>query len=305
MKIKQQVAICILTLSAQFISASDGTWTSDTNGHWSNENNWQDSIVADGPRSIATFDRSNYSLGRTILLNKSITLGKLLFINSGTDGEQRNVIITSDDQSLLTLDNTPTAILTNSGAGAARIDPAVALLSDLRISNSTTTFLGVNSPISAASKGKKVITFMPSNARINMAGTISDGSGELALIIRTDNSSVNFHANNSFTAGTTIQSGTVTTNKQGTLGTGDIKLTDGRLILGHAKSIHHTATLDFGLRSSINLNYNGSMRIADAVINNTSIGPGTYTSSQLNKFFGAKFFSGKGKLTITSDRTNK
>ncbi|MBC2593883.1 hypothetical protein H5P28_06375 [Ruficoccus amylovorans] len=290
-----------LALTAHLCDAADGTWTSDSNGLWSDADKWQGGIVADGVGASATFDRSHYSLSRTIKLDQNRTLGQILAIKTGADDGPRHVIITGDANCVLTLDNgSSTATLTNSGSGAVRIDPAVALRSDLTLTNSTTTFLALNSAVSAASTGLKTLTISPSDGRINLAGIISDGAGQLALTVNAGSANVNVIAANTYSGGTSVHSGSLVTNTQSTLGTGDVTVTDGRLVLGNDKAIGSAASLSFGLRSAIVLNYAGSMNIVNAAIGATFIGKGTYSAKQLNEFFGGSFFSGSGRLTITT-----
>ncbi|MDQ8192931.1 hypothetical protein QEH59_00740 [Coraliomargarita sp. SDUM461004] len=292
----------LMTLVSSMALATDGTWrTSATRSDWSDTTKWIDDEIASGVGATATFDREYYATGRYIVLDTDRTIGQIQNINT-YNGVGKNIIIEVSNGSLLTMNNGANdAIINNSGDGAVRIDPTISLLSNLKVTNTTSTFLSINAVSSGS--GLKNITLGTSDNRINLSGSISDGAGQIAIIVDTGslNVPVNFLASNTFSGDITIHSGTATTNTStSNLGTGNIDLLGGRLDMNNANSIASAAILNFNLAASIELNYAGAMTIGGLTSGLNTISNGTYDISELNTHFGTTSFSGTGLLTIAA-----
>ncbi|MBC2593884.1 hypothetical protein H5P28_06380 [Ruficoccus amylovorans] len=281
--------------------ATDGTWrTSASNADWSDVTKWIDGDIADGVGAIATFDRTLYTGGRTATLDSNRTLGQIQAINTNASG-LRNVIIGVSNNSVLTLDNGPSdAIINSSGNGALFINPATSLLSNLKVTNSATTYLTLGSTFSG-SAGLKTITLDSSVNRINLSGSISDGLGQVEVIVDTGSlgAPANFFADHTFTGGLTINSGAAVTNASAsTLGAGNVNVLGGKLTIGNTDSMIEDAILSFVLSAAIDLNYSGEMTISGLVSGSDSIASGTYSASDLNTYFGGSTFTGTGFISV-------
>jgi autotransporter-associated beta strand protein len=139
---------------------------------------------------------------------------------------------------------------------------------------------------------------------ITLSGVL-DGSGGLTktgLGVVTLNSTTA----NTFGGGSFVNDGTLVAATAGALGTGNATVGIATLTLQNANTIFDTATLYFGAGSAINLDYTGSDVVGAVVNTSTSLtlGAGTYTSPELNDFFGGVVFSGTGSLTIIPEPTS-
>jgi fibronectin-binding autotransporter adhesin len=139
---------------------------------------------------------------------------------------------------------------------------------------------------------------------ITLSGVLS-GAGALT---KTGNETLTLNSStaNTFTGGTTISEGTLVAATAGSMGLGNVSLTSGLFTSQSASAIADTATLLFtpSATPTVTLTYAGS-DVVGAITNGTlSIGPGTYTTTQLNNFFGGGAFTGTGSLTIVPEPTS-
>ncbi|OJV26485.1 MAG: hypothetical protein BGO12_09410 [Verrucomicrobia bacterium 61-8] len=108
--------------------------------------------------------------------------------------------------------------------------------------------------------------------------------------------------NDSYSGNVTVSAGTLQTDSLGTLGTADVSvLADSTLTLGNSLSLDNSSALTFTLTSIINLNYAGTMSIADLGLGATFIDAGTYTATELNDFFGGSNFAGIGSINVVPE----
>ena len=108
---------------------------------------------------------------------------------------------------------------------------------------------------------------------------------------------------NSYTGGTILTSGTLTTGVAGTLGTANVIVAaspSAILTLGNASSISQTSGLSFGTGSEINLNFTGTDTIYALFDSSTDVSAaaGTYSDTALNTLFGTTIFTGTGDLDV-------
>jgi autotransporter-associated beta strand protein len=117
--------------------AADGIWVVDTNGLWSAVENWSGGTIADGSTSAANFT-NNITADRTISLDSSRTLNKLVFSDSATATPGSWLIDNNNAANILTLaGTTPTIDVGALGAGK------VAEISAVMAGNTAMTKLGV------------------------------------------------------------------------------------------------------------------------------------------------------------------
>lgn len=192
--------------------AVDGTWqTSASSGNWSDGTKWVSGNIANGAGAIATFNRTPYAGAKTINLDSSRDLGQLLATNSNA-GTARNVIIGVSGGSVLTLDNGASeAIISNSGLGALAINPTISLKSSLNISNTggdSNSYLAISGGISAGTAGLKTVTVSTSTQRVNLSSTISDGAGQIAVVVDAGaGGDVRITTGQAYSGGLTVKSG--------------------------------------------------------------------------------------------------
>jgi len=84
---------------------ADGTWTNNAAGNWSAAGNWAGGTIADGAGSLANFSTVDITAARTVTLDTSRTIGRLIFgdvtwITGGYDWT-----LASSGGSSLTFDN--------------------------------------------------------------------------------------------------------------------------------------------------------------------------------------------------------
>lgn len=81
---------------------SDGSWTNDADGMWSDTGNWAYGAVANGAGFVAAFDQVNLTADRVVTMHGPRTIGRLVF--GSPAGNTRNWTINGDSRSVLTLD---------------------------------------------------------------------------------------------------------------------------------------------------------------------------------------------------------
>ena len=191
------------TLSA-FIGVSptnnNGVWNVDASGNWSDTNNWNNGIVADGPSFTANFSLENITADRTVTLDSSRNIGVLKF---GDPGGAQNWNITNSSGSILTLNNaasSPTITVTNtatlalpvagtngftkSGPGTLVLTASNSLSGTLFLdSNSTSANDGAVRITTSAALGNVTALNIRNNTGANAASTLQlDGSSENLVV---------------------------------------------------------------------------------------------------------------------------
>ena len=109
---------------------------------------------------------------------------------------------------------------------------------------------------------------------------------------------------NSFSGGTTVTAGTLTTSSTGNFGTGNVTVQNGAFLnLGNASSIADSATLFFNKNSTAaSISFTGieSLFTVSDTVSGTFVTAGTYTASQLNTFFTTSVFTGAGSVNVSA-----
>lgn len=124
----------------------------------------------------------------------------------------------------------------------------------------------------------------------------SSGSGALTLTGSSPNT---------YTGGTTVTAGALIVNKDGGLGTGNITLNGGTVVLtlqgGTTKNyINDSATISISNGAVANLNFTGNSDTVSAILLNgvAQTAPGTYGGTGSGADFQSSFFTGSGTLTL-------
>jgi len=215
-----------LPLSAQ----TSGTWNSNSNGNWSDTTKWAGGLIASGTGAIATVNNTTFSAGRTITLDSNRTIGEFLAV--GTPGTARAIIVTGANT--LTFNNgASNAVFNNTSNGAVNIQSAIALESSLDISNNPATdqFVSISGGLSSATAGLKTVTVGASTSRVNLSSTLSDGAGQVAVVVNAGSGrEVRVTAGQSFSGGLTVTSGEYRLfagSTSSSLGAGNVTLNGG------------------------------------------------------------------------------
>jgi autotransporter-associated beta strand protein len=106
------------TITASLVS-SNGTWSADASGNWSDSTKWSSGIIADGAGNTADFSTLNFTADRTVTLDSSRNIGTLKF--GDASGTQNWTVINSGG-STLTLNNgsaSPAIVVVNNTATLA------------------------------------------------------------------------------------------------------------------------------------------------------------------------------------------
>ncbi len=286
------VFFAILPAQAQ----TDGTWTADANGNWSDGTKWADGLVANGAGATATFNRTGFAATRTITLDANRTIGTLKAI--GNPGVSRGVTIDGTGTVLTFNHGANAAVLGNEGSGTLIVSPAISLESSLNIynnSNGSSYYMTVKS-ISSATVGVKTVSFANSLQRINLSGSISDGTGTVAVVANMGGAGdLRITTGHSFTGGLSLLSGKYrlfSGANNTSLGAGEVTLSGGMIdVLNDLGSFNfsnklnltsnNTGTFQVSVGSTIN--WTGQITGAGAL---TKTGAGTFVVGAQNNYFG-------------------
>jgi autotransporter-associated beta strand protein len=205
-----------------------------------------------------------------------------LVLNGGT---LRYTGATTSTDRLFTLGTTAGSALDASGSGAIN-------------------FANTGSCVLSGTNTARTLTLTGTNTGNNtLAGIITDNGTGATSLVKSGGGTWLLSGVNTYTGGTTVTGGTLVTDATGTIGTGNLTLAGGNLVLGNASALSNNATFTFSPSmgaGSINLNFTGVKALA-ALTNGTLYAvAGTYNAAQLNTFFGTSVFSGSGSFVIGS-----
>jgi len=205
------------------------SWTGDANTTWNNAGNWSPSGPPGGP-DTAVFN-SAFSNQPNLIADAAI--GTLLMTNSVA----QDVTISSSLAAILTIGGggiPGTGILIDSASAftltiTARVgvDASQAWTnnsSNLFTVSGATLALGVENILTVNGTGNTLISAVITEVGTG-SGIIKDGSGTLTIT-----------ANNTYTGGTTVNSGTLLVNGTGDLGTGNVTVNNSGTLGGNSTS---------------------------------------------------------------------
>jgi len=249
--LKSPTASLLLVLCcSSALAQTNGTWNSNSNGNWSDTTKWSGGNVANGAGAVATIDRTTFSAGRTITLDSSRTIGQMLAV--GAPGTARAIIVSGANT--LTFNNgASAAVLSNVGNGALNIQSAIALESSLDISNNPTTdqFLAISGGISSSTSGLKTVNLKASTYRINLASSISDGAGQVALAVNLGSGGeVRVTTAQAFSGGISLNSGKyrlLTGTDATSLGSGTVSFNGGSVEFATGLTTTQTNSMAIGV----------------------------------------------------------
>ena len=106
------IALCLSVMGSQAQAQTNGTWTLNGSGNWSDTANWSAATVASGTSAIADFSTLNLTANQTVTLDSAFTVGAL----TAGDATTASNNWTFAGPGLLTLDNgvpAPVVTITN------------------------------------------------------------------------------------------------------------------------------------------------------------------------------------------------
>jgi autotransporter-associated beta strand protein len=106
-------ASAVLTINLPVVTGN-GTWTSDTNGNWSDAPKWLNSFPANGADKTANFSTLDITADRTVTLDSNLTLGTLQF--GDTSGTQSWTLAATTGSTLTLATTTPTVTVNQNTA---------------------------------------------------------------------------------------------------------------------------------------------------------------------------------------------
>jgi autotransporter-associated beta strand protein len=175
----------LFTTQVPQANSGSGTWDVDSNGLWSNNTNWLNGVIADGPGNTADFSTLNITGDRTVTLDTSRTIGSLRFGNpSGT----QNWTVSSSG-SVLTLSAGAPSIVVNQNIatlsvplagtnGFTKTGPGTLVLS---ANNSLSGTLNLDSGSTTANDGTVQITSSAALAGVASPINFRNNSGTNAV----------------------------------------------------------------------------------------------------------------------------
>jgi autotransporter-associated beta strand protein len=224
------IVLMILTFGVFVVLAgTNGSWNADVSDVWSNSARWLSNNIADGAGATGNFT-FNITATRTITIDGAVASRTLGILNIGDTNASNSYTIAASGGGTLTFDNTPNsanAQLNNTSTSGANntISAPILLNSSLDISNASANNLTLSGTIgSSATSGTQTISLLSGNA--TSTGVISNGAtgGTLALAKSGAGTFTLNTATNTYSGGTSINSGTISFNNKDSLGSGTVTL---------------------------------------------------------------------------------
>ncbi len=237
--------------------------------------------------------------------------GNVTTVNVGLAGTINSTVtgtVTSVNQGFLTSFNLTGGTMSSSGGGSYNFNVAATTPPTIT-SNASTNISTISAPIVVRNTGtlafnvaSGVIGQDPRTAiDLNVTGVISQNGG-VGAISKTGAGIMALTATNTYAGGTSVSAGTLLTTGTGTLGLGNVTISNaGALTLNSSVSFADAATLNFGGMTKITLNNATAdvlFNIIDTDTNATPLTAGTYNAAQLDAAFGVTSFTGSGSLTV-------
>lgn len=169
------LAPSLCAFAASTAHATDGTWSTDVAGNWSDATKWTSSNIADGTDAIADFSTLNIAAGRAVTLDSSRTVGTLKLDDTGATGDSGWTFSTANASILTLATNSGTPGITMGTTGVPgtivnhNINHAVAGTQGFTLSGATNS-VGLGGDLSGLS-GPVTIT----SGRLNLGTGISLG----------------------------------------------------------------------------------------------------------------------------------
>lgn len=245
--------------------ANTAVWTGGgVNNNWGNPDNWLDENPPDAIGAEAVFSNSGADRLHNNIIGASRTIG-FLSVNANVNDINDVNIALRNPQS--TLHRTLTFEVSAGSAGIT-IDSAVTrdvsiiddmgqvdLASDLLVNHAGSGLLSILRPV--------------------------EGTGSLTL---SGGGTMTLGAQNSYSGGTTVSSGTLTGDAAGAFGTGSVWVEDnGTLVLKHSDTIHEDASLILTSSAGMDLDFTGTQTLLGLSLDggDTWMDLGTYDAEAL------------------------
>ena len=270
-----------LSLLASWLSSAWAIdWTSLSDGGWSTATNWNPNTTG-GPTGIGITVNitANITVDRKVTIDSLLAANPIVGILNIGDASNKYTLAADTGRSLV-LNNDTVAAQINvvTGSKDNTITAPITLDSSLEITNSSSGRLTIGSAattvVLSSSGGLKTITNkIGSTGVVEIKGRIADGSGQVAVVQSNSNDIFLLSADNTFTGGVTINSGTLKISHANALGAGTLTLNGG--------------TLDGGISGGV------------VATNNPQTWAGDFSVAVSSA---ADFNLGTGAVTLTGDR---
>ncbi len=231
----------VTTLSASLWSGGG------TDGLWATNTNWDPTVVPDAGADIL-FDNTHVNSAQTIDTGANRNVRSLSF-DAPFGYTLNNNTLTFDNQGVPGFSGI--AVTQTHGTATDTIDSAIALSNDINIRNNSTGVLNLGGAV--ATNGR-TLTLDGAGPATNLTGVVS-GAGTL---IKNDSGIVTLGGANTYSGGTTLNSGTLNANHATALGSGGVTLSGGTLASSNGSTIANTLALT-GSAGLSNLTTSGTL----------------------------------------------
>lgn len=253
---------------------------------WSTSTNWSAGHTPSGGENIG-FDGSQ-TLNTTTKVPTDMTVSincdvRDVFFQNGFNPTNTTAIGSSSATAKVITVETGSTFVNNATSGTVTFQPFNGGAGALSLALNGTALFGANG-----------------GGTLSLQLAITNGSGNGVVSIGSSSGTVILGNTNTYSGGTTLQSGIIQATHDGAFGSGNISLMAGSITLtlsGGASNnyIADGATLNVATGNVINLNYTGTDVVGSLIVNGVAKGPGVYNSSNVPQF------TGSGSITVVPE----
>jgi fibronectin-binding autotransporter adhesin len=237
-------------VAASSAHATDGTWTVDAAGNWSDTSNWSATTIADGTDAIASFDTLDLAAARIVTIDTiSRTVGTLNFNDTGASGDVAWTLASSGGATL-TLAKASGSPTISTGTNATISAEVVGSAGLTKTGSSTLTLSGNNTAFTGA------ININTGTLLVGNSNALGTGTGAITIAANT-----NLNVNSGITL---AQTGVITMVSSGNAPTGRSTI-----------NLTGTATIS----NNIQLDYSGLTGAGNAFAAVAASGAGVFNGS--------------------------
>ncbi len=258
----------VTTLTANLWSGNNG------DGLWATNTNWNPTVVPTAGADIL-FDNTYVTSAQTINTGANRNVRSLSF-DTPYAYTLNNNTLTFDNQGVASFSGI--AVSQTHGTATNTINSALALNNAINIRNNSTGALNLTGTI--ANNGY-ALTLDGSGTAATLSGVIS-GTGAL---IKNDTGTAALNAANTYSGGTTVNNGTLTTNNNAGFGTGAVNLAGGSIASTGSNTIANAVNLTasggisgFTLSNTLTQTGSNTLNLANSTLGAVALGGGTLTT---------------------------
>jgi autotransporter-associated beta strand protein len=246
-----------------------------TDGLWGTNTNWNPTVVPTVGADIL-FDNTYVNAAQVINTGANRSVRSISF-DTPVAYTLNNNTLTFDNQGVAGFSGI--AVTQTRGTATNTINSALALNNAINIRNNSTGTLNLTGAINT---NGNTITLDGTGTATNISGIISS----TGAIIKNDTGTVALNAANTYSGGTTVNNGTLSTNNNAGFGTGAITLAGGTLASSASNTIGNAVNLTAssgisGLTLSNTLTQSGgsyTLNLANSTLGAVALGGGTLTT---------------------------